>query len=50
MVDEPDNLKYPMPLPLGALQLGSRAARNATGKYDVEVGRIRQSIVFGDKA
>eukprot|EP00434_Breviolum_minutum_P007233 symbB.v1.2.006383.t1/scaffold358.1/size381540/6 len=35
VVDEPDSLKYPMPL-------------NATGNYDVEVGRIRQSIVFGD--
>ena len=23
--------------------------RNATGNYDVEVGRIRQSIVFGEK-
>jgi aspartate-semialdehyde dehydrogenase len=22
---------------------------NATGKYDVEVGRIRQSLIFGEK-
>lgn len=36
VVDEPGSLKYPMPL-------------NATGNYDVEVGRIRQSIVFGEK-
>jgi len=35
VVDDPAELEYPMPL-------------NATGKYDVEVGRIRQSIVFGD--
>merc|ERR1712127_229735 len=35
VVDEPDKLLYPMPL-------------NATGQDDVEVGRIRQSIVFGD--
>ncbi|CAE7941203.1 asd [Symbiodinium necroappetens] len=35
VVDDPESLKYPMPL-------------NATGHYDVEVGRIRQSIVFGD--
>jgi len=35
VVDEPGELKYPMPL-------------NATGEYDVEVGRLRQSIVFGD--
>merc|ERR1719188_2522138 len=35
VVDSPDDKKYPMPL-------------NATGKYDVEVGRIRQSLVFGD--
>lgn len=25
-----------------------KTPRNATGNYDVEVGRIRQSIVFGD--
>jgi len=36
VVDDPDSLSYPMPL-------------NATGKEDVEVGRIRQSLVFGDK-
>ena len=35
VVDDPDNLKYPMPL-------------TATGQYDVEVGRIRKSIAFGD--
>jgi len=35
LVDDPDNLKYPMPL-------------TATGQYDVEVGRIRKSIAFGD--
>merc|ERR1711957_62260 len=35
VVDDPANLKYPMPL-------------NVTGKYDVEVGRIRQSLTFGD--
>jgi len=35
VVDDPANLAYPMPL-------------NATGQYDVEVGRIRQSLVFGD--
>jgi len=35
VVDSPEDLKYPMPL-------------NATGQYDVEVGRIRQSLVFGD--
>uniref|UniRef100_A0A7S1LLM6 Semialdehyde dehydrogenase dimerisation domain-containing protein n=1 Tax=Alexandrium catenella TaxID=2925 RepID=A0A7S1LLM6_ALECA len=35
VVDDPASLKYPMPL-------------NATGQYDVEVGRLRQSIVFGD--
>merc|ERR1711862_420670 len=33
VVDNPAELDYPMPL-------------NATGKYDVEVGRIRQSLVF----
>lgn len=33
LVDDVDNLKYPMPL-------------TATGKYDVEVGRLRKSIVF----
>merc|ERR1719401_1489139 len=35
VVDDPASLEYPMPL-------------NATGKYDVEVGRIRQSLIFGD--
>merc|ERR1711920_693340 len=35
VVDDPSSLKYPMPL-------------NATGNHDVEVGRIRQSIIFGD--
>ena len=34
LVDDPANKAYPMPI-------------NATGKYDVEVGRIRQSLVFG---
>jgi len=36
VVDDPDSLSYPMPL-------------TATGQYDVEVGRIRKSIAFGDK-
>jgi len=35
VVDDPKSLTYPMPL-------------NATGEYDVEVGRIRQSLVFGE--
>ncbi|WP_404380619.1 aspartate-semialdehyde dehydrogenase [Caenispirillum salinarum] len=35
IVDDPEANAYPMPL-------------NASGHYDVEVGRIRQSIVFGD--
>lgn len=35
VVDDPEKLLYPMPL-------------NATGQDDVEVGRIRQSIVFGE--
>jgi aspartate-semialdehyde dehydrogenase len=35
VVDDTANLKYPMPL-------------NATGCDDVEVGRVRQSLVFGD--
>jgi len=34
VVDDPATLKYPMPL-------------NATGQDDVQVGRIRQSLVFG---
>lgn len=33
--DDPETLTYPMPL-------------TATGKYDVEVGRIRKSLAFGD--
>jgi len=33
--DDIENNIYPMPL-------------NATKKYDVEVGRIRQNLVFGD--
>ena len=33
LVDDPENLKYPMPL-------------TATGQYDVEVGRLRKSIAF----
>lgn len=33
LVDDPANKRYPMPI-------------GATGKYDVEVGRIRQSLVF----
>jgi len=33
--DDPDTLSYPMPL-------------TATGSYDVEVGRIRKSLAFGD--
>ena len=35
VVDDPVNKKYPMPL-------------NASGKYDVECGRIRQSLIFGE--
>lgn len=35
LVDDPEKNVYPMPL-------------NASGHYDVEVGRIRQSLVFGD--
>jgi len=34
VVDDPDAKAYPMPL-------------NASGKFDVEVGRIRQSLAFG---
>jgi aspartate-semialdehyde dehydrogenase len=34
--DDPVNDVYPMPL-------------TASGEYGVEVGRIRQSLVFGDK-
>eukprot|EP00929_Paragymnodinium_shiwhaense_P124408 TRINITY_DN9980_c0_g1_i7.p2 TRINITY_DN9980_c0_g1~~TRINITY_DN9980_c0_g1_i7.p2 ORF type:complete len:449 (+),score=144.67 TRINITY_DN9980_c0_g1_i7:76-1422(+) len=36
VVDEPSTLKYPLPL-------------NATGDELVEVGRIRESLIFGDK-
>lgn len=35
LVDEPDKKSYPMPI-------------TATGSYDVEVGRLRKSLVFGD--
>ena len=35
LVDDTENMKYPMPL-------------TATGQYDVEVGRVRRSEVFGD--
>ena len=35
LVDDPDNLQYPMPL-------------TVTGQYDVEVGRVRKSLIFGD--
>ena len=36
VVDDPSKKLYPMPL-------------TATGQYDVEVGRIRENDVFGDK-
>mmetsp|Transcript_13758 Transcript_13758/g.40710 ORF Transcript_13758/g.40710 Transcript_13758/m.40710 type:complete len:102 (-) Transcript_13758:142-447(-) len=36
LVDEVDQNKYPMPL-------------TATGEYDVEVGRVRRSLIFEDK-
>ena len=36
VVDDPANKKYPMPL-------------TATNQWDVEVGRIRENDVFGDK-
>ena len=36
LVDNPTELKYPMPL-------------NASTKFNVECGRIRQSLVFGNK-
>ncbi|CAM9627994.1 unnamed protein product [Heterosigma akashiwo] len=36
LTDDPENKSYPMPL-------------FATGKYDVQVGRIRNNAVFGDK-
>jgi aspartate-semialdehyde dehydrogenase len=35
VVDDPSTLKYPMPL-------------NTTGKWDVEVGRLRTNLCFGD--
>lgn len=35
VVDEPAEKRYPMPL-------------NASGKFNVEVGRIRQNLVFGE--
>lgn len=35
VVDDPDSLTYPMPL-------------NVSGKFDVEVGRIRTNLCFGD--
>lgn len=35
LVDNPEKCEYPMPI-------------HATGQYDVEVGRIRKSIAFGD--
>ena len=35
VVDDPMNKQYPMPL-------------TATGKYDIEVGRIRQSLIFDE--
>merc|ERR1719359_326321 len=36
VVDDPSTNTYPMPL-------------NTTGKFDVEVGRIRNNLCFGDK-
>merc|ERR1712139_448654 len=35
VVDDPEKTMYPMPL-------------NTQGKYDVEVGRIRKNLCFGD--
>lgn len=35
LVDDTEKLEYPMPL-------------TATGQFDVEVGRLRKSLVFGD--
>ena len=35
LVDDIAKLKYPMPM-------------NASGQYDVQVGRIRQNLIFGD--
>lgn len=34
-VDNPDRLEYPMPM-------------NATSKFNIEAGRVRESLVFGD--
>jgi len=36
LVDDIENNKYPMPL-------------YASGKNNVEVGRVRKNLVFGDK-
>lgn len=36
VVDDPEHNLYPMPI-------------TATGKYDVEVGRIRNNLIFGKK-
>mmetsp|Transcript_20686 Transcript_20686/g.23604 ORF Transcript_20686/g.23604 Transcript_20686/m.23604 type:complete len:89 (+) Transcript_20686:225-491(+) len=36
VLDNQEKLEYPMPL-------------TATGSYDVEVGRLRESLVFGKK-
>ena len=36
LVDNPENLEYPMPL-------------NASWKYNIEAGRVRQSVVFENK-
>jgi aspartate-semialdehyde dehydrogenase len=35
VVDNPNNASYPMPI-------------TATNSYEVEVGRIRQSLIFGE--
>ena len=35
LVDDTEKLEYPMPL-------------TATGQYDIEVGRLRKNLVFGD--
>jgi aspartate-semialdehyde dehydrogenase len=35
LVDDPSNNVYPMPL-------------TATGQYDVQAGRLRQSLAFGE--
>ncbi|KAF1328754.1 Aspartate-semialdehyde dehydrogenase, partial [Globisporangium splendens] len=36
LVDNPDRLEYPMPM-------------NATKKFNIEAGRLRKSLVFGDR-